>query len=244
VILAEGDLRLDPATKRAWRAGTELRLTPKEFALLEVLLAHPGQVLTRSQIIEAVAYESTQSQERRELAVGGAVFVAAAGLGAYGLARAALSPVERLRRQVATPGVARIRAAARASSGWRPTASILTSSPWSPTSHGWCWRPRWQGRAPRVRCRWPARSPATWTSCAAGAGLRCAARSAPGGAGSGRAQQPLAGVPAADCGTSRFQRGQRRPEQPHQRADEHDGPAMPNPTPTAKNVEPKKRART
>ena len=37
----------------------------------------------------------------RELALGGAVFIAVAGLGAYGLARAALSPVERLRRQVA-----------------------------------------------------------------------------------------------------------------------------------------------
>src|SRR5262250_1734518 len=33
VILAEGDLRLDPAAKRAWRAGTELHLSPKEFAL-------------------------------------------------------------------------------------------------------------------------------------------------------------------------------------------------------------------
>ena len=54
VILAEGDLRLDPAAKRAWRAGTELRLSPKEFALLELFLRHPGQVLTRSQIIEAV----------------------------------------------------------------------------------------------------------------------------------------------------------------------------------------------
>ena len=46
-------------------------------------------------------YESTQSQVARELAVGGAAFVAVAGLGAYWLARAALSPVERLRRQVA-----------------------------------------------------------------------------------------------------------------------------------------------
>ena len=52
VILAEGDLRLDPAAKRAWRAGTELRLSPKEFALLELFLRHPGNVLTRSQIIE------------------------------------------------------------------------------------------------------------------------------------------------------------------------------------------------
>ena len=54
VILAEGDLRLDPAAKRAWRAGTELQLSPKEFALLEFFLRQPGRVLTRSQIIEAV----------------------------------------------------------------------------------------------------------------------------------------------------------------------------------------------
>ena len=45
--------------------------------------------------------ESIQGQVARELAVGGAAFVAVAGLGAYRLARAALSPVERLRRQVA-----------------------------------------------------------------------------------------------------------------------------------------------
>ena len=53
-VLAEGDLRLDPAAKRAWRAGDRVRLTPKEFALLEFFLRHPGRVLTRSQIIEAV----------------------------------------------------------------------------------------------------------------------------------------------------------------------------------------------
>ena len=46
--------RLDPAAKRAWRAGTEVQLTPKEFALLEFFFRHPGRVLTRSQIIEAV----------------------------------------------------------------------------------------------------------------------------------------------------------------------------------------------
>ena len=53
-VLAEGDLRLDPASKRAWRAGTELHLSPKEYSLLEFFLRHPGQVLTRSAIIEAV----------------------------------------------------------------------------------------------------------------------------------------------------------------------------------------------
>jgi two-component system, OmpR family, response regulator len=54
VILAEGSLKLDPAAKRAWRDGIELHLSPKEFSLLELFLRHPGNVLTRSQIIEEV----------------------------------------------------------------------------------------------------------------------------------------------------------------------------------------------
>jgi two-component system OmpR family response regulator len=53
-VLAVGSLRLDPATKQAWRDDAELQLSPKEFALLEFFLRHPGTVLTRSQIIEAV----------------------------------------------------------------------------------------------------------------------------------------------------------------------------------------------
>ncbi len=64
VVLTEGDLKLDPAAKRAWRAGTELQLSPREFALLEVFLRHPGDVLTRSQIIEAVwdfAYDGSSN---------------------------------------------------------------------------------------------------------------------------------------------------------------------------------------
>jgi two-component system OmpR family response regulator len=63
-VLAVGDLKLDPAGKRAWRAGTELQLSPKEFSLLEFFLRHPGTVLTRSQIIEAVwdfAYDGTSN---------------------------------------------------------------------------------------------------------------------------------------------------------------------------------------
>jgi two-component system OmpR family response regulator len=53
-VLAVGDLRLDPASKQAWRAGIELHLSPKEYSLLEFFLRHPGRVLTRSAIIEAV----------------------------------------------------------------------------------------------------------------------------------------------------------------------------------------------
>ena len=48
------DLRLDPATRRVWRGDIELALSPKEFALLELFLRHPGQVLTRTRILEHV----------------------------------------------------------------------------------------------------------------------------------------------------------------------------------------------
>jgi two-component system OmpR family response regulator len=64
VVLAVGDIRLDPSTKRAWRKDTELQLSAKEFSLLELFLRHPGAVLTRSQIIDAVwdfAYDGTSN---------------------------------------------------------------------------------------------------------------------------------------------------------------------------------------
>lgn len=63
-VLAQGDLRLDPATKQVWRGAVEIGLSPKEFALLEFFLRHPGSVLTRSQIIDAVwdfAYDGTSN---------------------------------------------------------------------------------------------------------------------------------------------------------------------------------------
>jgi two-component system OmpR family response regulator len=59
-ILAVGDLKLDPSTKRAWRGDVEVQLSPKELSVLELFLRHPGAVLTRSQIIDAAwdfAYE-------------------------------------------------------------------------------------------------------------------------------------------------------------------------------------------
>jgi len=52
--LQVSDLRLDPATRRAWRGHVELELSTKEFALLELFLRHPGQVLTRTRIREHV----------------------------------------------------------------------------------------------------------------------------------------------------------------------------------------------
>lgn len=47
-----GDLRLDPAAHRAWRAGVELELSAKEFALLELFMRNPGVVLSRDQLLD------------------------------------------------------------------------------------------------------------------------------------------------------------------------------------------------
>lgn len=50
-VIEVGDLRLDPASHRAWRAGVELVLSAKEFALLELFMRRPGAVLTRDQLL-------------------------------------------------------------------------------------------------------------------------------------------------------------------------------------------------
>jgi len=49
-ILGVGDLTLDPLTRRVTRADQEVRLTAREYAILELLLRHPRQVLTQDQI--------------------------------------------------------------------------------------------------------------------------------------------------------------------------------------------------
>ena len=54
VQLQAADLTLDPATRRVWRAGQEISLTNKEYALLEFLLRNKNRVLTRTVIIEHV----------------------------------------------------------------------------------------------------------------------------------------------------------------------------------------------
>ncbi len=53
-VLVAGDLALDVGAKRATVRGAPLRLTAKEFAILELFLHHPGRVLSRSQIEEHV----------------------------------------------------------------------------------------------------------------------------------------------------------------------------------------------
>lgn len=54
VHLQAADLKLDPASHRVWRAGQEIALTNKEYALLEFLLRNKNRVLTRTAIIEHV----------------------------------------------------------------------------------------------------------------------------------------------------------------------------------------------
>jgi two-component system OmpR family response regulator len=54
VVLRCGDLALDPARREVRRAGAAVDLTAKEFAILECFMRRPGQVLSRSQLIEQV----------------------------------------------------------------------------------------------------------------------------------------------------------------------------------------------
>ena len=54
VMLRVGDLSLDPGRHEVDRGGARIWLTPTEFALLEYLMRHAGDVLTRKNLIEHV----------------------------------------------------------------------------------------------------------------------------------------------------------------------------------------------
>jgi two-component system OmpR family response regulator len=45
---------LDPASRRVWRGNREIRLTPREYKLLEFLMRRSGRVLSRNSIVDAV----------------------------------------------------------------------------------------------------------------------------------------------------------------------------------------------
>jgi two-component system, OmpR family, response regulator len=53
-VLTAGDITLDPAAHTVKLAGEPVALSAKEFALLELFLRHPGEVLTRDRILEHV----------------------------------------------------------------------------------------------------------------------------------------------------------------------------------------------
>jgi len=76
-VLASGDVLLDPARRIALRAGEPLDLGPKEFGVLELLLAAEGRVVSAEELLERVwdemanplssAVKVTMSRLRRKL---------------------------------------------------------------------------------------------------------------------------------------------------------------------------------
>ncbi|HEU4946342.1 MAG TPA: response regulator transcription factor [Kribbella sp.] len=54
VVLVAGDLTLDPARRRVERAGQEITLTPREYGLLEFLMQHRGDTVSKMEILESV----------------------------------------------------------------------------------------------------------------------------------------------------------------------------------------------
>lgn len=52
--LQVADLEMDLLARRVRRAGTEIELQPREFRLLEYLMRHSGQVVTRTMLLEKV----------------------------------------------------------------------------------------------------------------------------------------------------------------------------------------------
>ncbi len=53
-VLTVGTLSLDPARRRVTRGDTVLELTPREFGLLQFLMRHPGDVVTKPEILRSV----------------------------------------------------------------------------------------------------------------------------------------------------------------------------------------------
>jgi two-component system OmpR family response regulator len=51
-VLEVGDLQLDPASREVRRGASEIRLSAKEFALLETFMRRPGEVLSRLHLLE------------------------------------------------------------------------------------------------------------------------------------------------------------------------------------------------
>jgi DNA-binding response OmpR family regulator len=58
-VLRHGDLMVDTAQRRAWRGDRPLVLAPKEFGVLELLLASQGRVVSTEELLERVWDEAT-----------------------------------------------------------------------------------------------------------------------------------------------------------------------------------------
>ncbi|MFD1713960.1 response regulator transcription factor [Amnibacterium flavum] len=53
-VLEAGDVKVDPASRRVWRGDTPVDLTAREFAVLEFLIRHVGDVVTKREVLDAV----------------------------------------------------------------------------------------------------------------------------------------------------------------------------------------------
>ncbi|GAA4851143.1 response regulator transcription factor [Saccharopolyspora rosea] len=70
-VLRFADLELDPGTREVRRGERPISLTRTEFALLELLMGHPKQVLTRSRLLEDVwGYDFPTSGNALEVYIG------------------------------------------------------------------------------------------------------------------------------------------------------------------------------
>lgn len=63
-MLEHAGVRVDPQAHRAWANGAVLNTTPREFALLELLLRHRGRVFTRAAILERIAGSASEASDR------------------------------------------------------------------------------------------------------------------------------------------------------------------------------------
>jgi len=61
-ILTVADLTLDPATHEVELAGTPVALTPREYALLEYFLRHPGRVVSKTELLDNV-WDATEDTD-------------------------------------------------------------------------------------------------------------------------------------------------------------------------------------
>jgi two-component system, OmpR family, response regulator len=59
-VVVHGDLRLDTAEHRFWRAGEEIQLTPRELALITYLMERPGQAVSKAQLLDQVWDQVTE----------------------------------------------------------------------------------------------------------------------------------------------------------------------------------------
>jgi two-component system OmpR family response regulator len=62
-VLSHGDLELDPAERRVTVAGAEVSLTTREYTLLEYLLRHPGEVVSKIELLDHVWDASLDTAE-------------------------------------------------------------------------------------------------------------------------------------------------------------------------------------